>query len=147
VSLTKVLYVVRHGETDWNAQERWQGHTDIPLNALGLRERSFGCFEGLTREQCERLHPRAWREWVADRRPPPGAETHEILTARVVDAMGRAAEQLAVDDAPAVVVTHGGALRAIVQAATGRLPAPVKNAAVWRVEWRERLVDAQELTA
>lgn len=30
-----VLYLVRHGETDWNAQGRLQGGRDIPLNALG----------------------------------------------------------------------------------------------------------------
>jgi len=29
------VYVVRHGETDWNAQGRIQGHTDIPLNDRG----------------------------------------------------------------------------------------------------------------
>jgi len=30
-----LLYCVRHGETDWNRQRRWQGHTDQPLNAEG----------------------------------------------------------------------------------------------------------------
>jgi len=30
-----VLYVVRHGETDWNKVKRVQGHTDIPLNEYG----------------------------------------------------------------------------------------------------------------
>ncbi|MEO6395353.1 MAG: histidine phosphatase family protein [Devosia sp.] len=29
------LYFVRHGETDWNAQGRYQGSKDIPLNVVG----------------------------------------------------------------------------------------------------------------
>jgi probable phosphoglycerate mutase len=32
------LYLFRHGETDWNAQHRIQGHTDIALNLHGRRQ-------------------------------------------------------------------------------------------------------------
>ncbi len=32
------LYLIRHGETDWNLTGRWQGHTDVPLNAVGWRQ-------------------------------------------------------------------------------------------------------------
>lgn len=29
------LFIFRHGETDWNAEQRFQGHMDIPLNEKG----------------------------------------------------------------------------------------------------------------
>lgn len=35
---TNRLILVRHGETDWNAEGRIQGMLDVPLNALGLAQ-------------------------------------------------------------------------------------------------------------
>lgn len=32
------LVFVRHGETAWNQQHRWQGHADIPLSETGKRQ-------------------------------------------------------------------------------------------------------------
>jgi probable phosphoglycerate mutase len=43
----RILFLFRHGETDWNREGRLQGHTDTPLNANGVAQA-----EGLAR----RLH-------------------------------------------------------------------------------------------
>jgi 2,3-bisphosphoglycerate-dependent phosphoglycerate mutase len=35
---TKRILLVRHGQTDWNLEERWQGSIDVPLNEVGLKQ-------------------------------------------------------------------------------------------------------------
>ena len=37
MSTTRICFV-RHGETNWNAERRMQGHIDIPLNANGISQ-------------------------------------------------------------------------------------------------------------
>ena len=32
-----MLYIMRHGKTDWNAKHKLQGRTDIPLNEEGIQ--------------------------------------------------------------------------------------------------------------
>lgn len=44
------LYMMRHGETDWNKKHLWQGQTDIPLNAKGRYVAE------LTREGMKEIH-------------------------------------------------------------------------------------------
>jgi probable phosphoglycerate mutase len=38
--MSALAYFVRHGQTDWNAQDRLQGQSDIDLNALGRTQAS-----------------------------------------------------------------------------------------------------------
>lgn len=40
------VYLIRHGETDWNKAGKLQGREDVPLNAAGLRQAS-SCAEAL----------------------------------------------------------------------------------------------------
>jgi probable phosphoglycerate mutase len=172
---TTTLFLVRHGETDWNAAGRWQGQTDVPLNPRGreqarevagrlrsvglaaiassdllrarttaeivaselglavshldaaLRERRFGCFEGLTREEVVARFPEAWARYLADPGPaPPGGESREELLGRLLPAVVSAAVRL---PGPVLVVMHGGAMRALLAEHVSGIPRP--SSAAW----------------
>ena len=45
-----IIYMMRHGETDWNVQHLFQGRTDIPLNKNGRKVAE------LTREGMKDIH-------------------------------------------------------------------------------------------
>ncbi|MGQ0830855.1 MAG: histidine phosphatase family protein [Microthrixaceae bacterium] len=173
--MTRVL-LVRHGQSEWNADGRWQGQADPPLTDLGraqalhatralgqvdaivssdlqraaetaeiisealgigpvarmpgLRERSAGEWEGLTRAEIERDWPgyleppppvqgsaealgpaaQAARNGGMGRRPP-GWESDESVVARALGALAVVHELT--PDGDVLVVTHGGLVYAI----------------------------------
>ncbi len=49
------ICIVRHGETDWNAERRIQGQIDIPLNATGYKQ-AFAAARGLAKHTFAALY-------------------------------------------------------------------------------------------
>src|SRR5512137_3228681 len=77
-----------------------------------LRERRFGSFEGLTREEVAARFPEAWAGYLADPGPaPPGGESRDELLGRLLPAIASAVARL---PGPLLVVMHGGAMRALL---------------------------------
>jgi probable phosphoglycerate mutase len=156
------LLCVRHGESTWNADKRWQGWADAPLSDLGerqareaarrltgiafdavfasdlqrarrtaellapqrdivveplVRERDVGDWSGLTTPEIESRWPGQIDAWRTGRIPsPPGGEDNSEFTARVVRGIEHIAVQVG-GDGVALVVVHGGVVRALERAA------------------------------
>ncbi len=51
----KNIYVIRHGETDWNKESRFQGQTDIPLNSKG-QEQALALVPMMQQLQIDTVH-------------------------------------------------------------------------------------------
>jgi len=67
------LLLVRHGETDWNAERRWQGHADVPLNDRG-RAQAHALAEELADERIDAIYTSDLSR---------ARETAEIVAARI----------------------------------------------------------------
>jgi probable phosphoglycerate mutase len=67
------IVLVRHGETDWNLERRYQGHLDPPLNAAG-RAQSEELAELLAAERIDAIYSSDLRRAL---------ETAEIVGARL----------------------------------------------------------------
>jgi broad specificity phosphatase PhoE len=159
-----IILLARHGQSDWNATRRWQGHADRPLTERGraqasalaerlahidldavyssdlrraadtarvvaeaqglglvqlpeLREVDVGSWSGLTRDEAEERFPDGFSRW---REGFPGwddGEDYDEMAQRVIGAVVQIA--LAHEDGRALVVSHGGPIRAIHAAALG----------------------------
>lgn len=144
-----------HGITEVHASDlsRARETAEIVAAALGvtrlgleprLRERGFGCFEGLTREECAERHAEAWQRYLADRRDTPGdAEPYEDVVTRVVAGLTALAEP-ATPGRHILVVSHGAAIRSFIHAVTGSAPPPLANTALFRVTFDGKAFSAIE---
>jgi probable phosphoglycerate mutase len=172
--MTRIL-LARHGETDWNRDGRWQGHSDRSLDDAGreqarrlgahlsrvgvdhlyssdlararetaaaveaatglraridpgLREVDVGQLTGCSRAEVEARDPAWFREWSEGTVTGyPDGETYLDVHRRSVRAFERILEEA--DGGTAVVVCHGGNIRAITLEVLGN-HRPVER---WRV--------------
>ena len=110
------------------------------VSHTGLRERSFGQFEGKTFTEIDTLWPddaQAWRRRVPDW-SPQGGESLIVLRERIASTAQALAERHAGEQI--VVVAHGGVLDVLYRIATGQdLQAPrtwqLGNASINRLLW------------
>ncbi|KAM7507070.1 hypothetical protein LguiA_017523 [Lonicera macranthoides] len=125
------IVVIRHGETEWNANGRIQGHVDIELNEVGrqqaaavikdpdLGERHLGDLQGLVYIEAVKIYPEIDVTFVsqtADREIPGGGETRDQVYQRCTSSLQRIGKKHKGERV--VVVTHGGVIRALHKRAT-----------------------------
>ncbi len=97
-----------------------------------LRERCFGVFEGLTRDECATLHPEAWKAWLEHTTPPEGGEVPEAAIMRMTSALSRALAHARASEAT-LVVSHGGVMRLWLQRVMGTKLPLIANGSVYVV--------------
>jgi broad specificity phosphatase PhoE len=100
----KRILLIRHGQTDWNLEGRWQGHLDVPLNDAGL-------------EQARRLadHLRG--------RPITAVYSSDLVRARVTAAQIAGVFDLAVKTDPRWRELHLGVFQGLTTSEiTGKYP-------------------------
>ena len=77
--MTTRLVLVRHGETSWNSEGRFQGRADIPLSEVGQRQ-AVALAAALAREEMHAIYSsdlrRAWDTALAI------AERHSVPVCR-----------------------------------------------------------------
>lgn len=89
----KKIVLIRHGETAWNAEERWQGHINIPLNHKG-RTQAIDVGRELEEFSLERLfssdllRARQTAELIAGRNSMPIQLSEELREVNVGEAEG-----------------------------------------------------------
>ena len=95
-----------------------------------LQERSFGVWEGLTREEIEAKWPREFEAWRGGAEPQNlGAESKKAVGQRVVQAVNehlKRAIAIKPEGAVLVVVSHGAAINAGITTMIGQDPG------IWR---------------
>ena len=126
------LYIIRHGQTDWNVQGRIQGRQDIPLNAAG-RSQAQMLAKGMEKRPVTAIYSSPQLPATV---APPGGETLNQVDARCKKAWERIKGEIKGDTA---VVAHGGTLaHFIVHLLEGRPDAAeivVGNASITTIEY------------
>lgn len=159
--------LARHGETDWNREERYQGHADPPLNETGraqaeelastLTEPIQAIYSSDLRRASETAEIVAARLGLAVEQNPGLREidvgSWQGLTKAEIDGrrwdgetyehhaarVTRALREIAArhPDGRVLVVSHGGTLRRVQQAVLGEPLPVVEHCTVWACSLRD----------